>query len=121
MKVITILLSALALGLLPATLGAQATTGEKAHSESVNYYAEFADLMHGEPNAKPAPAATPSANRFSAFVHYREEMKGRAEDFLAYYEKIAAPAVPPANAVFAKWSADCTAFTHRPSEDCSGR
>ena len=127
MKAITILLAALALGLLPATLGAQTNA-----SEPINYYAEFADLMHGEMDARPAPDATPHTSRFPAFVHYREVMQGRAEDFPAYFEKMVAPSVPPAKAVFAKWTigqecphetktVDCTAFTFLPVEDCSGR
>lgn len=127
MKTITIIHFVLALGLLPAILGAQTTA-----NEPVNHYAEFADLMHGEVDAKPAPVAASHTNRFPAFVHYREVMQGRAEDFPAYFEKMLASSVPPAKAVFAKWTVgqgcpheaktvDCTAFTLLPVEDCSGR
>jgi hypothetical protein len=116
MKPITFLLIAWAIGLLPATLGAQANS-----NGPVNYYAEFADLMHGEMDAKVAPVATAHTNRFPAFVHYREVMKDRAEDFLGFYEKMAAANVPPAEAVFANWAYDRITFTPRPVEDCSGR
>ncbi len=118
MKAVTIFLSALAIGLLPATLGAQTAT---AHNEPVNYYAEFADLMQREMDAEAAPVATSHTNRFPAFVHYREVMKGKAEDFLTYYEPMWAPSVPAAEAVFANWAFDCMTFTPRPVEDCSGR
>ena len=121
MKSITFLLAALAIGLLPATLGAQSTTSKKVHDEPVNYYAEFAELMHGEMDAKAAPVATSHTNRFPAFVHYREVMQGKAEDFPAYYETRWAPSVPAAEAVFANWAYGCMTFTPRPVEDCSGR
>jgi hypothetical protein len=48
-------------------------------------------------------------------------MKDRAEDFLGFYEKMAAANVPPAEAVFANWAYDRITFTPRPVEDCSGR
>jgi hypothetical protein len=132
MKSITILLAALTISFLPATLHAQSSFCAGAQNEPVNYYAEFADLMHGEMDAKTAPVAAPSARRFPAFVHYREVTQGKAEDFPAYYEKIAAPGVPPAKAVFAHWTAgkDCPhaamtnggmTFKASSTEDCSGR
>lgn len=121
MKSITILLSALAIGLLPATLGAQTATNDKVQIEPVNYYAEFADLMHGEMDAEPAPVAAPSANRFPVFVHFREVMQGSTEDFLVYYETKMSQSVPAAEALFANWTGGFTALTHRPVEDCSGR
>ncbi|PSR12830.1 MAG: hypothetical protein C7N36_10410 [Bacteroidetes bacterium] len=98
----------------------------------VNYYAEYADLLHTEMAAKAAPVGASHTNRFPAFVHYREVMKGKAEDFLAYYEKIAPRKVPPTKTAFTTWRLgqgcphdapvfDYTVFTNLPAEDCSGR
>mgnify|MGYP001037844973 CR=1 FL=1 len=126
MKSITFFLAVLALGLIPATLGAQTTA-----TEPVNYYAEYADLMHGEMAAKAAPVTGAHTSRFPAFVHYREVMKGKAEDFPAYYEKIAHRSVPPARTVLTPMmlgqgcphdaaAFDYTVFTNLPAEDSSG-
>lgn len=88
MKTTTILRFVLALGLLPAALSAQSTSGDTAPVEPVNYFSEFADLMHEEMEAEPAPVAAPSPNRFPAFIHFREVLKGQPEDFPAYYETL---------------------------------
>ncbi len=132
MKSITILRFILAIGLLPATLGAQSNTGNITQNEPVNYYAEFADLMHGEMDAKPAPVAAHSTNRFPAFVHYRAVLKGTPQGFFEYYEKIAIPSMPPTDAVFSFWkvgqgcphdamAVGSMAFKKLPVVDCSGR
>jgi len=89
MKTIRFFRFVLALSLLPATLGAQSRTNDKNHNEPVNYYAEFADLMHSEAAAKSAFVTSPSVNSFDAFVYYRKVMKGKAEDFIADYEAMA--------------------------------
>lgn len=116
MKPITFLLLALAICFTPATLIAQ-----NAPEAPINYYAEFADLMHGEMDAKPDPVATPHVSKFPAFIHYREVMNGRAEDFLAHYKTIITQSVPAADAVFANWACGGTVLKPRPVEDCSGR
>lgn len=90
MKTIRFFRLVLALGLLPATLGAQSSASDKNHKATANYYAEFAELMHSEAAAKSALVTSPSVNSFEAFVYYREVMKGRAEDFIADYEAMAA-------------------------------
>ena len=77
----------LAISLLPATLGAQSRASSKSHKATANYYAEFAELMHGAAATKPnLLTSSPSVNSFEAFVHYRKVLKGKAEDFLPYYE-----------------------------------
>lgn len=121
MKAITILRLVLAFGLLPITLGAQSIANDNSHNEPVNYYAEYADLMHGEMDAKPGPVAIPYVNRFPDSVHYRTVMNGNTEDFLAYYDTIKVQSVPAADAVFASWVAGGSAFKPRLVEDCSGR
>ncbi len=88
MKTIRFFRFVLALGLLPATLGAQSSA--RGHNEPANYSAEFADLMHSEAAARSALMTSPSVNSFQAFVHYRKVMKGRAEDFITDYEAMAA-------------------------------
>ncbi len=90
MKTISFFRLVLALGLLPATLGAQSSVSNKNHKATANYYAEFAELMHSETAAKSALVTSPSVNSFDAFVYYREVMKGRAGDFIADYEAMAA-------------------------------
>jgi hypothetical protein len=127
MKVAILLRLVLAFGLFPAALGAQSPA-----SETANYFAEFADLMHAEMDAQATPVAATHTNRFPAFVHFREVVKGKAEDFPAYYEKIAPRSVPPAKTMFANRAPgqgcphdamvfDCTVFTNLPIEECSGR
>jgi hypothetical protein len=89
MKTISFFRLALALCLLPATLAAQSRARDKDHNEPINYYAEFAELMHSEAAAKSALVTSPSVNSFDAFVYYRKVMKGSAEDFIADYEAMA--------------------------------
>ena len=103
MKTTPIFHLALTLCLIPATFYAQSNATDTLHAAPVNYYAEFADLMHGEMSVKAAPVATPSTEMFPAFVHYREVLKGQAENFPAYFETIAVASVPAADAVFAIW------------------
>lgn len=132
MKIVALLRLVLVTSFLPAALGAQSPASENQPPEPVNYFAEFADLMHAEMDAQATPVAATHTNRFSAFVHYREVVKGKAEDFPAYYEKIAPRSVPPAKTMFANRAPgqgcphdavvfDCTVFTNLPIEDCSGR
>ncbi|HFA49443.1 MAG TPA: hypothetical protein ENJ95_10560 [Bacteroidetes bacterium] len=118
MKTITIIRLVLAIGILPAAVAAQPKTNEMPCGEPANYFAEFADLMHGEMGTVLAPV--PYVNIFPAFVHFREEMKGKAEDFPAYYKNKVALSVPLAKTVFADWAAymECK---DKPAEDCSGR
>lgn len=89
MKTIRFFRFVLALGLLPATLGAQSSAGDKDHNEPANYSAEFAELMHSEAATRSALVSSPSVNSFQAFVHYRKVLKGRAENFIADYEAMA--------------------------------
>ena len=133
MKTISILLLALVIGLIPNTLDAQSANSDTAYNEPVNYFAEFADLMHEEIEVKSAPSTKPHVNRFPAFVHYRTVMNGEPENFPAYYEKIALLTVPPpVKTRFDNWTvgqgcpyevmtADCIAYTNMPIENCSGR
>lgn len=110
MKSITFHLAALVLSLIPATLGAQNNT-----SESVNYYAEFADLMHDEMDATAAPVAASHTNRFPAFVHYREVMKGQPQDFPAAFANMLSATLPAADEALTEWAPGCTAY--RPKMD----
>jgi hypothetical protein len=88
MKTITILQLALALSFLPALLFSQTTVCNEVHSEPVNYYAEFADLMHREADAGIVSAQATSVDRFKTYVLYRETTNGLPEGFSGFSERL---------------------------------
>lgn len=120
MKTIILLRLVLALSFLPAMLCAQTAVCDEAHSEPVNYYAEFADLMHLEMDAGITSSGTTSGDRFKSYVLYRETTNGLPENFSGFSERLKMQSRYDAEEVFVQWVSP-----HRPpgylrSKPCRG-
>ena len=103
MKTITILQLALALSFLPALLFSQTTVCNEGYSEPVNYYDEFADLMHREMDAGIVLSGTAPRDRFKTYVLYRETTNGLPDDFFGFSEKLEMYSLYAAEQVFVQW------------------
>ncbi|RMH22155.1 MAG: hypothetical protein D6698_01670, partial [Gammaproteobacteria bacterium] len=121
MKTITILQLALALSFLPALLFSQTTVCNEVHSEPVNYYAEFADLMHREADAGIVSAQATSVDRFKTYVLYRETTNGLPEGFSGFSERLEMQSVSNVEFAFGQWISGQITGGNQPLKTCKNR